>query len=209
VQEEIAYSVKVAPATGAAPVEYQSKLKQVVRSLKVDQPIPATVFAFIPPADAKEQPAQTARPHRFNGHGRADFQRRQPGRQGIQSRVAKGRPCLLDFWETRCGPCIKSMPTTEKLYADYKAQGLVVLAVDVDETRDTVDKFLKTNPVAYPVVMGTESGIPPAYGVSAFPTFVLIGPDGKVAAHQIGFSEAALSGIVSKAGLTAAAPPAK
>jgi hypothetical protein len=49
------------------------------------------------------------------------------------------------------------MPTTEKLYADYKEQGLVILAVDVDETRETVDKFLKTRPVGYPVLMGSES----------------------------------------------------
>jgi len=205
VQEEIAYSVKVPPSAGAAPVEYQSRLKQVMRSLKIDQPIPATLFAFTPPADAKEQPPQIA-------GGRVDLTGTvAPTFKGVSLdgkayslESLKGKTVLLDFWETWCGPCIKSMPTTEKLYADYKAQGLVVLAVDVDETRDTVDKFLKTNPVAYPVLMGTESGIPPAYGVSAFPTFVLIGPDGKVAAHQIGFSETALNGIVSKAGLTAA-----
>ena len=205
VQEEIAYSVKVPPSAGVAPVEYQSRLKQVMRSLKIDQPIPATLFAFTPPADAKEQPPQIA-------GGRVDltgtvapiFKGVSLDGKAYSLESLKGKTVLLDFWETWCGPCIKSMPTTEKLYADYKAQGLVVLAVDVDETRDTVDKFLKTNPVAYPVLMGTESGIPPAYGVSAFPTFVLIGPDGKVAAHQIGFSETALSGIVAKAGLTAA-----
>src|SRR6185436_1318073 len=56
VQEVIAYSVKVAPTAGAAPVEYQAKLKQVVSSLKVDQTVPASLFAFVPPPDAKEQP---------------------------------------------------------------------------------------------------------------------------------------------------------
>jgi thiol-disulfide isomerase/thioredoxin len=209
VQEEIAYSVKVAPAAGAVPVEYQSKVKQVMRFLKVDQPIPATLFAFTPPADAKEQPAQTAGRTDLTGTVAPTFKGVSLDGKAYSLESLKGKTVLLDFWETWCGPCIKSMPTTEKLYADYKAQGLVVLAVDVDETRDIVDKFLKANPVAYPVLMGTESGIPPAYGVSAFPTFVLIGPDGKVAAHQIGFSESSLSGIVSKAGLTAAAPPAK
>jgi thiol-disulfide isomerase/thioredoxin len=209
VQEEIAYSVKVAPSTGAAPVEYQSKVKQVMRSLKVDQPIPATLFGFTPPADAKEQPAQSAGRIDLSGSVAPTFKGVSLDGNAYSLESLKGKTVLLDFWETWCGPCIRSMPTTEKLYADYKAQGLVVLAVDVDETRDTVDKFLKTNPVAYPVLMGTESGIPPAYGVSAYPTFVLIGPDGKVAAHQIGFSETALSGIVSKAGLTASDPPLK
>ena len=101
------------------------------------------------------------------------------------------------------------MPTTDKLFADYKARGFVVLGVDVDESRDTVEKFLKTRSVEYPILMGAESGIPAAYGVTVFPTFVLIGPDGKIAAHQFGFNESALSGIVSKAGISTATAASK
>jgi len=209
VQEEIAYSVKVAPAVGAAPVEYQSKLKQVMRSLKIDQPVPAAVFAFIPPADAKEQPAQTAGRTDLTGTVAPTFKGVSLDGKAYSLESLKGKTVLLDFWASWCGPCIRSMPTTEKLYADYKAQGLVVLAVDVDETRDTVEKFLKTKPVEYPVLMGSESGIPAAYGVTVFPTFVLVGPDGKIAAYQFGFNEAALGGIVSKAGLSAATQPPK
>jgi hypothetical protein len=77
----------------------------------------------------------------------------------------------------------------------------VILSVDVDESRDTVEKFLKTKPLPYPVVLGTESGIPAAYGVTLFPTFVLIGPDGKIASHQFGFNESALANILKSAGL--------
>ena len=202
VQEVIAYSVKVAPTAGASPVEYKSTLKQIMRGLKVDQPIAASVFAFTPPADAKEQPAQVA-------GGRTDltgtiaptFKGVSLDGKAFSLESLKGKTVLLDFWETWCGPCIRSMPTTDKLAADYAMQGLVVLAVDVDESRDTVEKFLKTKPLGYPVLMGGESGIPAAYGVTVFPTFVLIGPDGKIAAHQFGFNEAALGGIAAKAGL--------
>lgn len=93
------------------------------------------------------------------------------------------------------------MPTLEKLNEEYRSQGLVLLAIDVGEKRETVEKFLKTKNVPYPVIMGDEAGIPAAYGISAFPTFVMIGTDGKVVAHQIGFTESVLAGIVSKAGL--------
>jgi len=202
VQEVISYSVKVAPAAGAAPVEYQSKLKQVVHSLKVDQPIPVATFAFVPPADAREQPAQTAGRTDLTGTVAPTFKGVSLDGKVYSLESLKGKTVLLDFWASWCGPCIRSMPTTEKLHADYKAQGLVILAVDVDETRETVEKFLKSKPMDYPVLMGSESGIPAAYGVTVFPTFVLIGPDGKIAAHQFGFSEAALGGIVAKAGLT-------
>jgi thiol-disulfide isomerase/thioredoxin len=202
VQEIIAYSYKVAPAAGAAPVEYQAKLTQIVRSLKVDQPIPAATFAFIPPADAKEQLTQTAGRIDLTGQAAPTFKGVSLDGKAYSLDSLKGKTVLLDFWASWCGPCIRSMPTTERLYADYRAQGLVVLGVDVDENRDTVEKFLKTQPLGYPVLMGSESGIPAAYGVTVFPTFVLIGPDGKIAAHQFGFNEAALVGIVSKAGLS-------
>jgi thiol-disulfide isomerase/thioredoxin/outer membrane lipoprotein-sorting protein len=204
VQEVIAYSYKVAPAAGAAPVEYQAKLSQIMRSLKIDQPIPASTFAFIPPADAKEQPTQVAGRTDLTGQAAPTFKGVSLDGKAYSLDSLKGKTVLLDFWESWCGPCIRSMPTTEKLYADYKAQGFVVLAVDVDENRETVEKFLKSQPLGYPVIMGSESGIPAAYSVTAYPTFVLIGPDGKIAAHQIGFSEAALGGIVSRAGLSAA-----
>jgi thiol-disulfide isomerase/thioredoxin/outer membrane lipoprotein-sorting protein len=201
VQEVIAYSVKVAPAAGAAPVEYQAKLKQVVRSLKVDQPVPATLFAFVPPPDAKEQPAQIAGRVDLTGKDAPTFKVVSMDGKAFSLDSLKGKTVLLDFWETWCGPCIRSMPTTDKLYADYKNAGFLILGVDVDESRDTVEKFLKTKPLPYPVVLGTESGIPAAYGVTVFPTFVLIGPDGKIASHQFGFSESALANILKNAGL--------
>jgi thiol-disulfide isomerase/thioredoxin len=208
VQEMIAYSYKVAPAAGAAAVEYHATLKQTARSLKIDQPIAASVFAFVPPSDAKEQPAQVAGRTDLTGSTAPAFKGVSLDGKAFSLESLKGKPVLLDFWASWCGPCIRSMPTTEKLYADYKAQGFVVLGVDVDESRDTVEKFLNTKPLGYPVLMGSESGIPAAYGVTVFPTFVLIGPDGKVAAHQFGFNEAALGGIVSKVGLGAPAKAA-
>jgi len=209
VQEVIAYSYKVAPSAGATPVEYQAKLTQIIRSLKVDQPIPVSTFAFVPPADAKEQVAQVAGRTDLTGQTAPTFKGVSLDGKSFSLDSLKGKTVLLDFWESWCGPCIRSMSTTDKLFADYKAQGFVVLGVDVDESRDTVEKFLKTKSVEYPIVMGAESGIPAAYGVTVYPTFVLIGPDGKIAAHQFGFNEAALSGIVSRAGLGTASSASK
>ncbi|HET9943333.1 MAG TPA: redoxin family protein [Terriglobia bacterium] len=201
VQEEIAYTVKVAPANGAAPLEYRSKIIQVAHNLKVDQPVDGTLFAYTPPADAREQAPQIAGRVDLTGKDAPSFRGVSLDGKVYSSEELKGKPVLLDFWASWCGPCIKSMPTMEKLYADYRSQGLVVLAIDVGEKRETVEKFLTTKPMSYPVIMGDEAGIPSAYGVTGFPTFVMIGPDGKVAAHQLGFNEPALTGIVAKAGI--------
>jgi thiol-disulfide isomerase/thioredoxin/outer membrane lipoprotein-sorting protein len=203
VQEEIAYSLKVPPAAGATPVEYVSKIRQVMHGLKVDQPVAVGLFAFLPPADAREQAVQAAGNRvDLSGKDAPSFRGVSLDGKAYSLETLKGKTVLLDFWASWCGPCIRSMPIVEKLHEDYRAQGLVVLAVDVGENRDTVEKFLKTRTIPYPVIMGDEAGIPTAYGVSAFPTFVMIGSDGKIASHQIGLNETALTGIAAKAGLT-------
>jgi thiol-disulfide isomerase/thioredoxin len=196
IKEEITYTIKVSQTAGAAPVEYKSKITQLTRDLKVDQPVKADLFAFVPPADAKEQPAAVA-------GNRVDLTGKEaPAFRGVSldgkvytSEELRGKVVVLDFWATWCGPCKRSMPITEKLHQDYKDKGLVLLAIDVGEKRETVEKFMLTKPFTSPVIMGDEAGMATAYSVNLFPTFVVIGPDGKVLSHQFGFSEAALNSI--------------
>jgi thiol-disulfide isomerase/thioredoxin len=202
VKQEITYAIRTSPTAGAAPVEYKSKITQLTRALKVDQPIAADLFAFIPPADAKEQPPAAA-------GNRVDLTGKDaPAFRGVSldgkvytSQDLKGKTVLLDFWATWCGPCKRSMPVTEKLHQNYASKGLVILAIDVGESREVVEKFMATKPFGYPVIMGDEAGMTSAYSVNLFPTFVLINADGKVASHQFGFSEASLNGIPAIAGL--------
>jgi len=202
IKEEINYSIKTTATAGAAPVEYKSKITQLTRGLKVDQPIAADLFAFIPPADAKEQPA-TAAGNRVDLTGKDAPSFRGVSLDGkvYSSSELKGKTVLLDFWATWCGPCKASMPITEKLHEDYKSKGLVILGIDVGENRDVVEKFMATSPFGYPVIMGDEAGLTSAYSVNLFPTFVLINADGKVASHQFGFNQSALNGIPGMVGL--------
>jgi thiol-disulfide isomerase/thioredoxin len=202
IKEEITYSIKATQTPGAAPVEYKSRITQLTRALKVDQPIAPELFAFVPPPDAKEQPAMLA-------GNRVDLTGKDaPAFRGVSldgkvysSQELKGKTVLLDFWATWCGPCKRSMPITEQLHEDYKSKGLVILAIDVGERREVVEKFLATQPFPYPVIMGDEAGLTSAYSVNLFPTFVLINEKGKVASHQFGFNEAALKGMPAMVGL--------
>jgi len=202
VQEEIAYSIRVPPAAGAEPLEYRSRMRQVTRGLRVNQAVRADLFAFTPPADAREQSPQSAGNRMdLTGKDAPSFRAVSLDGKTYNLDALKGKPILLDFWASWCGPCLRSMPVIERLHQDYQSRGLVVLAVDVGETREVVEKFLKTKSVPYPVIMGDEAGIPSAYGVTVYPTFVMIGPDGKVATTQFGFNESTLPGIVGVAGL--------
>jgi thiol-disulfide isomerase/thioredoxin len=99
------------------------------------------------------------------------------------------------------------MPSVEKIYAEYKDRGLVALAVNTGEERQLVDAFVNKTPFAYPVALSGESGILEAYQVTAYPTFVLIGPDGKVVAHEIGFNgEQMLRRMIGKAAFASSQP---
>ena len=89
------------------------------------------------------------------------------------------------------------------MFQQYKDQGLVVLGVDGGEERATVADFLKQTPMAYPAVLGGESTVLKDYQVKAFPSFVLIDRDGKIAAYEVGFGgDGMLAAMLEKVGLS-------
>jgi thiol-disulfide isomerase/thioredoxin len=119
----------------------------------------------------------------------------------------KGKVVLLDFWGSWCGPCIGAMPELMELHEKYKDQGLVIIAVHDDSTESiaTMDAALvevkqkfwggKDLPFLIALDGGGEVPIPgeeetarglttAEYGISAFPTQVLIGRDGKVVGRR-------------------------
>jgi thiol-disulfide isomerase/thioredoxin len=198
-------SMKVGIPGGAST---QMHVKTVKKDLQIDGPIADSLFAFTPPEGAKEVEklslfGAVSAPPDLAGKAAPDFAVQTLDGKPYSLAALKGKPVLLDFWATWCGPCRKAMPSVEQVSQDYKAQGLVVLGVDGGEDRDTVQAFLKKTPMAYPAVLSGESAILKDYQVTAFPTFVLIGPDGKIAAYEMGFGgDEMLHGMLEKAGLT-------
>lgn len=175
------------------------------KDLKIDQPVAESLFQFTPPADAKEVDSVMGGAMvkaDLSGKPAPEFSVRGLDGATYTLESLKGKPVLLDFWATWCMPCRQSMPVLEKLHQAYKDQGLVVLAVNTGEDRDTVSEFLKKSPVPYASALSGDSGIMQAYQVSAFPTFVMIGRDGKVVAHEVGYAgEDVLAAMPAKAGI--------
>ena len=201
-QTTVAMKMEMPQAPGGG---MEVKMSMTKKDLKIDQPVPDSLFAFTPPADAKEvdnvMGSQVAKAD-LAGKPAPAFDVKTVDGKSYSLAALKGKPVLLDFWATWCGPCRKSMPVLEKLYSTYKDQGLVVLAVNTGEDRDTVAEFLKKTPMAYPAALSGDSGILDSYKVTVYPTFVMIGADGNVAAYEVGYGEeAGLLSIAEKAGL--------
>jgi thiol-disulfide isomerase/thioredoxin len=98
----------------------------------------------------------------------------------------RGQVVILDFWGTWCSACLHAAPTLEKLQTKYAPQGVVFLGVhtageSIDNIRDV--QQLKRLPLLTGLDTGAEiadSRTCRAYGVTGFPTLLVIGRDGRV-----------------------------
>jgi thiol-disulfide isomerase/thioredoxin len=95
---------------------------------------------------------------------------------------------LLDFWATWCGPCRAAMPVFTELAAELKDKGVVYFPVDLRETPEKVREYLKQTGLKLNVPMDKDGAVGKLYNISAIPTLVVVGKDGKVQMVQKGFS---------------------
>lgn len=116
----------------------------------------------------------------------------------------KGKVVLLDFWTTWCPPCQADGPSLDKLWAKYGQDKLAIVGVSVNEDRAIVEKYLHDHPHKFPIALTSENEMPRAYEIGAFPTYIVINPDGTIASAvegDQGFGE--LRKLLKKAGMDA------
>jgi len=101
----------------------------------------------------------------------------------------RGKPVILSFWASWCGPCRREMPELETLYQEYKSTGLVVVGVNVDREIDPVRKFLSTTPVNFPIALDSDSELLGLYQVASMPTSFMIDKRGVVVHKKVGFRD--------------------
>ncbi len=101
----------------------------------------------------------------------------------------KGKVVMIDFWATWCGPCVKSTPTLNKLYAKYKERGFEILYVSVDDQAELykVAPFVKEHKIEFPVLL--DAGAKDLYDVKVFPTTIFVDRDGNVRHRDTGFGD--------------------
>ena len=93
-----------------------------------------------------------------------------------------GKPVVVNFWATWCGPCKSEMPAFEKAYRDYgdKVEFLMVNLTDgTMETVDGVKDFVNTSGYKFPVYFDTMNSAGAAYSISAIPVTVFIDENGE------------------------------
>ncbi len=98
----------------------------------------------------------------------------------------KGKVVLVDFWATWCGPCVAELPHLQELYTAYQPKGFEVVGISLDTDKAELESFIKAREVKWPILFEESDGagwgnkIASHYGISAIPTMILVGRDGKV-----------------------------
>lgn len=81
------------------------------------------------------------------------------------------------------------MPSLENLHQHFKGKPFAVIAVDVQEDKETVLRFLRSQGVTYVNVLDMTGDTSSLYGVSSTPVKFLIGMDGNMVGAGLGYKE--------------------
>lgn len=92
---------------------------------------------------------------------------------------------IINFWATWCGYCVIEMPDLQKLQETYK-DDLLVLTVNVGESKETVQKFMEENKLNLTVVLDKDMTVSNNYGIRSYPTTIAVNKHGEAVRGYVG-----------------------
>lgn len=141
-------------------------------------------------------------PGPFAGSPAPDFKLESLDGTWISLSELKGRPVLVNFWFTTCGPCLIEMPLLQARHEQYRDDGFRVLAVDFDEPKADVQDYAQKLGLTFDILLDPGAVVQDLYRVRGYPTSFFVDPDGVIQAVHIGsMSETDLDGYLAKIGL--------
>jgi cytochrome c biogenesis protein CcmG/thiol:disulfide interchange protein DsbE len=99
----------------------------------------------------------------------------------------EGEVVVVDFWASWCVPCRRSFPWMNSMRDKYADDGLVIIAVNLDQERAEAEKFLAEFPPKFKIIYDETKDLAREFDVMAMPTSYLIGRDGEQIERHFGF----------------------
>lgn len=94
----------------------------------------------------------------------------------------RGKAVMVNFWATYCGPCIKEIPSMQRLQEKLGAERFAILAVNMAEERADIEAFLKKHDIRvnFPLLLNPEGDVVESWMITAVPTTFIVDPEGNI-----------------------------
>jgi cytochrome c biogenesis protein CcmG/thiol:disulfide interchange protein DsbE len=94
----------------------------------------------------------------------------------------KGKPILINFWATWCGPCKEELPSIQRLHDASKSNGdIQIVAISIDRSNiEKVNQYARDLNLTFPILLDPDRIARKPYFVRSLPTSYLIDADGKL-----------------------------
>lgn len=87
---------------------------------------------------------------------------------------------IVNFWATWCSPCRGEIPEFNRFYQDYKARGLELVAVNLQEEASLVSEFTEEYRMRFPVLLDAQGKVAKEYHITAIPSTFILDGHGKI-----------------------------
>ena len=103
------------------------------------------------------------------------------GEGTFSSADLEGRPAVINFWASWCGPCVDEMPLFESTWQRYKDRGVIFLGVDVQDSPQKAKGFVQRLGITYPIVTDYEGELFKELGAGVgLPRTIFVKADGTI-----------------------------
>ena len=97
-----------------------------------------------------------------------------------------GRPVVLNFWATWCGPCVVEMPRLEAAHQRHIEDDLLLVGINLAEDPNHVREWVTEHDITFPVVIDPFRELEAAYEVRGYPTTFFIDARGNIVQVHVG-----------------------
>lgn len=102
--------------------------------------------------------------------------------EGVEHRLEnyRGQVLVVNFWASWCTPCVRELPSLNRLREEFDDQPFEILGVNVAEPPNRLKRFFMRQPIDFPVLYDRESEAFYAWNVKGLPTSFVIDREGRV-----------------------------
>ena len=108
-----------------------------------------------------------------------DFTLEDPAGRQMSLKELRGKVVFLNFWATWCPPCIQEMPTMEKLHQEMEKAGLVILAIDFQESPEEVKEFFRRHNLTFTALLDRDGKVTELYQAWGLPMSAIVNKRGE------------------------------